>query len=229
MNLPTWVSAIRIVHITFGMVALFVAPAAMLTVKGGQPHRRWGKIYFWSMAVVAVTAIVLAFWRPVIFLAFVAVFSFYFSFSGYRSLIIKRSVPGAIDWIAVALMILGGIGLLTMGLLHSANLPLPAPIVSIVFGIAGITTGLQDLYRFLKPPTDKNWWWFTHMSGMLASYIATLTAFSATNFRFLPTAVAWLWPTVIGVPVISVWVRYYRRRFRRKEARHMMEGMTGAA
>src|SRR5467141_930185 len=109
--MDTLITTLRWIHIAAGTLALFVAPAAMLTVKGGQPHRRWGKIYFWSMAVVAVTAIVLAFWRPVIFLAFVAVFSFYFSFSGYRSLIIKRSVPGAIDWIAVALMILGGIGL----------------------------------------------------------------------------------------------------------------------
>ena len=49
----------------------------MLTVKGGRAHRRWGKIYFWAMAVVASTAIVLALWRPQIFLGLLAVFSFY--------------------------------------------------------------------------------------------------------------------------------------------------------
>jgi hypothetical protein len=53
------------------------------------------------------------------------------------------------------------------------------------------------------------------MGGMLGSYIATVTAFSVVNFAFLPTAVRWLGPTVIGTPLIVLWVTYYRLRFRR--------------
>jgi len=117
------------------------------------------------------------------------------------------------DWLALGIMIVGGLGLLLMGIIHPAGMPLPAPIVSIVFGVAGIGTGLRDLQRFVKPPADKNSWLYAHIVGMLASYIATLTAFSATNFRFLPTAVAWLWPTAVWVPVIFLWVGYYRKKF----------------
>jgi hypothetical protein len=54
------------------------------------------------------------------------------------------------------------------------------------------------------------------MSGMLASYIATVTAFSVVNFTALPTTVRWLWPTAVGIPLIVVWIRYYRVRFRRR-------------
>src|SRR3989442_1105972 len=76
----------------------------MLTAKGGRTHRRWGKVYFWAMAAVALTAVVLAVWRPVIFLALLAVFSFYSAFSGYRALFRKRPREGAhataFDWTA---------------------------------------------------------------------------------------------------------------------------------
>jgi len=38
------------IHILAGTIALLVAPIALLTVKGGPTHRRWGKVYFWAMA-----------------------------------------------------------------------------------------------------------------------------------------------------------------------------------
>ncbi len=46
-------TVLRWIHIAAGALALGLAPLAMLTVKGGPAHRLWGKIYFWSMAVVA--------------------------------------------------------------------------------------------------------------------------------------------------------------------------------
>ena len=104
--METLIVTLRWIHIVAGMLALGLAPAAMLTVKGGRAHRRWGKIYFWSMAVVAATAVSLGLWRPKIFLALLAVFSFYLAFSAYRALFRKRPAPGqgprAIDWAAAA-------------------------------------------------------------------------------------------------------------------------------
>jgi hypothetical protein len=44
---------------------------------------------------------------------------------------------------------------------------------------------------------------------------ADLTAFSAVNFTVLPTTARWLWPTLIGAPLIAVWITYYKTRFRR--------------
>jgi len=41
-----------------------------------------------------------------------------------------------------------------------------------------------------------------------------VTAFSVVNFTFLPTAVRWLWPIVVGTPLIAAWITYYRLRFR---------------
>lgn len=214
----TWFPYVRVVHIAFGMIALFVAPAAMLTVKGGLAHRRWGKIYFWSMAVVAVTALVMSLYRPIYFLALVAVFSFYFAFRGYRSAIRKREPARAVDWIAAVIMLTGSLGLVGVGIHPPAHQFLPAPAVSIVFGLIGAAVGAGDIWRFLHPPTDRNAWWYAHMGGMIGSYIATVGAFSAVNFYFLPILVRWLWSTAIGVPAISIWIAYYRRKFAGKDA-----------
>jgi hypothetical protein len=87
-------------------------------------------------------------------------------------------------------------------------------IVPVVFGALGMVLSGLDVRRFVQPPADRDAWWFAHMAGMLGSYIATVSAFSVVNFDFLPTTVRWLWATVIGTPLIAIWIASYRRRFR---------------
>ena len=217
--METLIVTLRWIHIVAGTLALGLAPAAMLTVKGGRAHRRWGKIYFWSMAVVAATAVSLGLWRPKIFLALLAVFSFYLAFSAYRALFRKRPAQGqgprAIDWAAALVTFSASAALVVLGL------PRPGPswervgAVPVVFGVLGMVLSGLDVWKFARPPADKNAWWFDHMGGMLGSYIATVSAFSVVNFTFLPTAVRWLWPTAIGIPLITLWITYYKIRFRR--------------
>ena len=102
---PEWTTSLRALlalHIACGAVAFLCAPVALATAKGGRVHRRWGKIYFWAMAGVAVTALVLSFALPIYFLAMVAVFSFYSAFAAYRVLYLKDMFKGArpkaVDW-----------------------------------------------------------------------------------------------------------------------------------
>ena len=73
-------------HIVAGFVALFDGAGAFLTKKGGLTHRRFGRAYVYSMAFVAGSALALFIYDATPtrqFLALVAVFSFYFVFSGY--------------------------------------------------------------------------------------------------------------------------------------------------
>ena len=210
---------VRSVHISAGTLALVLAPLAMLTVKGGRAHRLWGKIYFWSMAVVASTAVGMGLWRPKIFLALLAVFSFYMAFAGYRALSRKRPAqgqgPAALDWAAALVTFAVSAALVVLGLVRPGPSWQRLGIVPVVFGALGMILAGLDIGKFVRPPADRNAWWFAHMGGMLGSYIATVSAFSVVNFTFLPIAVRWLWPTVIGTPLIAVWVAYYRVRFRR--------------
>jgi hypothetical protein len=216
----TTMSALLLVHILAGVTALAVAPIAMVTAKGGPTHRRWGKVYFWMMAVVAVTAVPLGLWRPNYFLILVAVFSFYFAFRGYRILLRKNPERGdgarAVDWGAAVATFLASAALVVLGISQPSPLWVRLAPVAIVFGIGGgVTTGF-DMVRFVRPPTERMAWWYGHMGGMLGSYIATVTAFSVVNFDFLPTVARWLWPSVVGTPLIVLWIAYYKRKFARR-------------
>jgi hypothetical protein len=221
MALPVVIQAVRWTHILAGFTAFFIAPVPLLTAKGGKTHRRWGKIYFWATAVMAATAMVLALWRPILFLAFIAVFSFYFAFRGYRVLSRKSPLqgegPGAVDWAAAVLACLGSMALIVLGVVRPGPVWVRLSVVAIVFGVIGVTLAASDIWQFMHPPADKNFWWYAHMAGMIGSYIAAVSAFSVVNFQFLPTAVRWLWPSAIGVPGIFIWVGYYRRRSGRRD------------
>ena len=203
------------IHVLNGAVALVIAPLAMITVKGGLWHRRWGKIYFWAMFGVAVTAVVMCFLRSGLFLFLVAIFSFYLALTGYRVLKRKKpeDSPGLLDWCATAAMLLAGLFLVASGAME-ANLG-SQRWVRIVFGAIGLLLSGSDIRRFFKPSMNKRAWWFEHMTRFLAAYIATVTAFSVVNFKFLPDLVRWLWPTVIGVAGIFIWRAYYKKQFAR--------------
>ena len=86
---------------------------------------------------------------------------------------------------------------------------------------------------WLRTPTHPMHWWFAHMSAMLGSCIAATTAFLAVNAGRLGLQtfglVAWLTPTVVGAPAITLWTAYYRRRFSRADAPHLRHVVRRAA
>lgn len=210
---------LRALHAGSGFLALVVAPLAMVVRKGGDWHRRWGKAFFYSMAVVAVTAIILGVWRSNMLMALVAVFSFHLIATGYRSLHLKKlhegQKPQGVDIVLhgtagvinAALFLWGAIHLL---LGHKGGMY----IVFTAFGIIGLLVVFRGLHRFYKRAHEKQEWLYGHMIGFLAGYIATVSAFSAVNMDFIkPVWLQWLWPTVLGTPLIFVWVGYYQRKF----------------
>ncbi len=213
-------SPILTIHIIAGMIAFFVGPGAMLTKKGKVWHRRWGKIFFWSMTVVAISAVILTIRNQSVFLALVGIFSFYSAFSGYRVLYQKRPDRGQtatpLDWIAAGITVASGLGLLYLGIFRFGALQLNFNVVMIVFGVIALLLGGSDIRRFrssFNPETDRYNWLFIHMGNMMGAYIAAVTAFSATNFGFLPIVVRWLWPGVVFGILGNYWTRKYRKQY----------------
>jgi uncharacterized membrane protein len=212
-----------IFHVAAGMIGFFVAPGALLTVKGGLWHRRWGKVYFWAMAAAALSAMLLSSFgvRVNPFLTLVGVLSFYTAYSGYRVLYQKRPTkeqgPKFYDWIVALITAAAGCAFIVLGVLKPTPLWVALSTVAIIFGVICVVMGAQDLVRFLRPSTDKNFWWYEHMGRMLGSYIAANTAFLVNNARHLHLGLpAWFWwllPSAIGFPAIAIWVAYYKRKF----------------
>lgn len=208
---------LRAGHIAAGSIALLAAPGAMATVKGGRWHRRWGHVFVWAMGVLAASALALATIRPNLFLALIAIFSFYLAFIGQRTIARRRLPLGqggtATDWVGVAVAGSGAVALLLYALLpRDSDRPGLWP-VALIFGLLGLLLAGREMRSFLRPAADPRAWWYRHMGNMLGAYIATVSAFSVVNFTFLPTIVRWLWPTAVGVPLIGLWIRHYRRRF----------------
>jgi uncharacterized membrane protein len=219
-----------LLHLTAGTIALIVAPLAMVAAKGGDWHRRWGKVFFYGMAVVAATAIALGFMRENWLMALVAVFSFHMVASGYRALYLKRlhegQRPQRMDRLIIAVAGLVNGGLLLWG---GINLVLghrtSGPIIFTAFGLIGVLFVWRDAQRFYKANHDKREWLYGHMTGFLGGYIATVSAFSAVNLDMIqPRWLQWLWPTLLGAPLIALWVRYYKKRFAEgKRSRSMFD------
>jgi hypothetical protein len=224
----------RLTHILAGVLALVIAPVAMLTRKGGGAHRLWGKVYYWSMAWIFVTTVVLVAFRPNIFLLAVGVLSYYQAFSAERVLRLKRperDKPQALDWLGVFLAIGCGVAVVGWGAGTLAGLFQPVRFggvdlafsaLGIFFGLVVLWMGITDLGRFRRPPTEPRYWWYLHMSGMLGSYVGAVSAFMVqTVSRWMygvealaPFAwVVWVLPTAIGSPLIALWIASYRRRF----------------
>jgi uncharacterized membrane protein len=218
MHNPLWMQVFLAIHIAAGFAAFLLAPVALATAKGGKQHKRWGKVYLWAMGIVAATAFPMAFYAPVIFLALVAVFSFYLAFSGYRVLRLKGLPRGGhakpVDWIAAGITLIDGVALICLSIFRPAAIQVIA-IVGIVFGLIAILAPIQQILLFVRKPKEKMFWWYEHFSGFLGSYIAAWTAFSVVTLtRLLGNHwYIWLWPTIIGVPAISILTGYYKRKF----------------
>ena len=216
---PVWMRALLVVHIAAGFTSFLLAPVALVTVKGGKQHKRWGMVYLWAMGMVAATALPMALYRPVLFLALVAVFSFYAAFSGYRILKLKDLARGGkahvVDWVAAGLTLVSSACLALCGWLRP-HLVQNMGIVAIVFGFLGMRLAVGEMSKFIWKPKAKMFWWYTHLGNFIGSYIAAWTAFLVTNIH--PQAavmgkVLWLLPTAVGVPAILLTIGYYRRKF----------------
>jgi hypothetical protein len=48
-----------------------------------------------------------------------------------------------------------------------------------IFGVIGTQLGAKEIcrYHYMHPSKEKMFWWYEHLQGMMASYIAAWTAF----------------------------------------------------
>lgn len=118
-----------------------------------------------------------------------------------------------IDYTAMVFAFAGSATLIVLGIVRPSRVWVVLGPVAITFGIIGVILSAVDFFQVIFPPRDRLHWQYAHMIGMLTSYIAAVSAFSVTNFLFLPELVRWLWPSVIGIPGIFVWVGRYKKRF----------------
>ncbi|WP_435064863.1 hypothetical protein [Halobaculum sp. EA56] len=165
----------------------------MVARKGSTRHRRLGLSYVGGMGVVIATALVITSATQDLFLGTIGVFSGYMVFAGYRALSQKHPDRGdgatPVDYVAAALMLLVGVGMVGLGLWQALTTGSARAFVLVAFGVLGLVFAGQDAFTFVRGPTVRFDWFYRHIARMLGGYIATVTAVSAVNLLFLPTVV----------------------------------------
>lgn len=209
-HMATWLVYTRYLHIAAGFLGFFVAPVALAVRKGGVAHRRWGLVFFWAMLVAGTTSLLLAggqlLWvalpagRAVglVFLLITGLFSLYLAAFGYRALALKKlgygQRPALVDWL------MAGVGLPVFGFFIYYGLR-QGIVPAVVFGGLGVVRAGTQLWSYLRSaPPRPGQWLRNHISGFMGTYIAAVSAFSATSLHFIPWPWNFLWPTLLGVP-----------------------------
>ena len=160
----------------------------------------------------------MALYRPVLFLALVAIFSFYLAFSGFRVLRLKDLARGGkatvLDWTAAGVTFAASLALALLALVRPAAVQ-HMGIIAIIFGLVGMRASASEIWKLVVKPKERMFWWYDHLGNFLGSYIAAWSAFSVVTLpHYLGNHLwLWLWPTVVGVPAIALTTAYYRRKF----------------
>lgn len=196
-------TALLILHIISGYLALICGAWAMGARKGSRHHRRSGKLYFFSILTVALSAIALALIKHNLFFLLIGGFVLYQCLNGYLALLHPRL---NLRWYSPLLWLLG--------LFTAAGMFISGNPVLIAFGLIQSGLLLQDLYVSIKigrdgtakPKTRLS----RHLGQMIGSYIGAFTAFLVINIQLETLAwqlLIWLGPTLLFAPYIAYWMR----------------------
>ena len=192
------------IHILAGSVALVSAALALSSEKGKKFHILIGKAYFWSMAIIFLTALPLSTITSNVFLFLITIFSFYLAFSGMRFAKNRKGVPTRIDLIAVNFMLLSGVGMWILAIIYfidndSQFIPLT------VFGFLALFLGYGDFQTFKNQTAIGKERIAKHLTNMMGGTIAVVTAVLVVNPPSNPEWVWWILPTVLITPIIFWW------------------------
>ena len=192
------------IHILSGALALVSAAVALYCVKGKRTHILSGRIYFWSIVTIFLTAIPMSIASSNIFLFLIAIFSFYLAFAGMRFARNRNGVPNRSDWLAVFSMMASGIGMWILAAFCLAN-ENSQSIVLIVFGFLEISIGYADYKSHKDESATGKPRIVKHLTNMLGGTIAVITAVLVVNPPFDPEWVWWILPTTAITPIIFWW------------------------
>lgn len=193
------------IHAGFGGIALLTGFISMIAKKGNNIHKKFGSIFFYSMMISGITAMIVAFMpnHESPFLFAVGIFSLYFVLTGKRALNFKRKNPNLKPdrWISI-IMIITGVLMILLPIILTKSIN----IILVVFALIGIVFSVRDLILYKNPERLRKAWLKLHLGKMLGGYISATTAFVVVN-QFFPSVYGWFIPGIIGGFFITYWIR----------------------
>ena len=229
----------RFVHVLFGAIGLVAFWIPVFARKGAVNHVRFGKTFVWSAYIVlGAAAITLAtrftglamegigpseqplLFGILVFLAYLTFVTFVTVRHGVSVLLHKQdaaSLRTPFNTILAYAAIGASISIILYGIILSP----PSKILLFALSPIGFGVGIGNLRYMRGENLSKRAWMYEHLGAMLGAGIAFHTAFAVFGATRLfdigltgPVAVIpWVAPAAIGIPAITLWTRYYRRKF----------------
>lgn len=185
-----------------------------------------GKVFYYAMLVVAISAILSFFKHPdKVFFQFLLGISLLVLagiFRGVRSIFLMkgaRVLP--FDWAYTALLGLNALFMLGMAAWHfAAGSMIAFPILFGIFGAMCAADTWQNWKVFSHPEfLQRLDWMLLHLSTMLGAFTASTTAFTVNAATFLPWWAQWFGPTLLIVPLQI----FFRRKVKAMRANIVRE------
>lgn len=229
----------RFIHIAFGALALAAFWVPVFVRKGGRIHVQAGKVFVRSAYVVLIAAAIALFARLVelslagrgprdepglfafiVFLAYLTFVTYVTVRHGMTVLRHKRDPAALRTPLNKALaygLILSSILVIGYALILSP----PNQLLLYALSPIGVLGGIGNLRYMNSAPPSARAWFYEHLGAMLGAGIAFHTAFAVFGANRLfdigltgwVAVIPWIAPAAIGVPAISLWTAYYRRKF----------------
>lgn len=197
-------------HIVAGFLALITGSLALVLRKGSTPHKRMGDVFVGAILLCSGAGLSLALSSGNLFLLLVAIFSLYLTLAGFNALFaLKYRSARFLGQLLASAMAVGVVRFMTLALEAFQNGNAIAGMLLTLFGgLAGFLV-VQDLrfYRHNKGSVMNQ-----HIGRMVGAWISTLSAFLVVNQTLNPPVFNWLAPTVIGTPIIILWIRRFTRQ-----------------
>ena len=203
-------SAMVLLHVSLGTLALVTYWTAGLSKKGSPLHKTAGKVYLLAMTGLLAVALpmslkLMASGRTVIaaFLLYLLVITCTSVWSSWRA--IKDKVFKTLMWLNLA----SGIAIAIVGVVFAQKMQL----IITAFSAIGLISFVQMRRFSRQPPQDPRWWLREHLGSMLGNGVATHIAFLSIGLpKLLPMPagpalqnLAWLGPLVVAFGA-GVWL-----------------------
>ncbi len=207
---------ILLIHSILGVIVFTTGFLQILLKKGGTTHKLVGQVYLYAWLVLLMSGAYLG----GLLITIIGVFGFYFALTGSR---IGHLKSNTITLFEKAVFVLGGLVAISM-LYYAVTLFLKGEnsysIIFTVFGGLFLFQTAQDISKYLldKPLKKQIYgkldWYFEHFTRMCISFIAAVTAFTSIQNLFKNNTLNFLMPTVIGIVLINLATRSYKKKLK---------------
>ena len=197
------------VHIFAGIISLVAGPVAIFyNFNDVRKHRIAGKIFFYAMLAICLTAVSGYLKRPdqvfFQFLLGIAVFVLASVLRGVRAMQMMQGAPVRRFDFGYTI-VLGAFGLWMSGMAvwHlQTGTALPFPVLFAVFGLGALADSGQNWRYFSRPGRVRRLDWYRlHAGSMLGAFTASTTAFTVNAAHFLPWYFQWFGPALVLLPL----------------------------